>query len=236
MSNNDSRQQSAQALEPRKLYLNEELAVGVMALGEYPDGEGNARSGNGPGHPAQESSRDRQLVCKDNSGELSDAYLQRGQSSPPDAAKKEYEDKIDIIEEQDVSDMKLKYIPARGSNYASFAGREASSEAQYRQFEVNDAAGMRGQASDTVLKKKKQSLEPPIFSTNQFQGQANDQMRQESQRQDSLRQAAHSVQQMGQRYQTSREHPARVSGTSSSLREQSEAQSLYGLNNKQQTS
>lgn len=72
-----------------------------------------------------------------------DAYLQRGQPSSPDAAKKEYEDKIDIIEEQDVSDMKLKYMPGRGSTYASFAGRESSAEAQYRSSEANNAAGNR---------------------------------------------------------------------------------------------
>jgi hypothetical protein len=95
------------------------------------------------------------MPAKDTSAEMLEAYLRRGQPSPTEGAQKEYEDKIDIIQEQDVSEMKLKYMPGRGSNYASFAGRENSSEVPYRNFDAGNLAGARDQATDTVLKKKK---------------------------------------------------------------------------------
>lgn len=126
---------------------------------------------------------------------------------------------MDNIQEQDVTEMKLKYM-GKGSSYASFAGRENSTDVQYRNFDASSNPN-REQVSDTVLKKKKQGLEPPIFSTNQFQGHAQDQMRQ-----DSRRSAASSVQQM-HRYQTSRDCLPGAQGTSGSFRNQAETPSLH---------
>lgn len=77
--------------------------------------------------------------------------------------------------------MKHKYVPNSNmsSNRASFA-RNASVEVHMRQTSQN--AQTTNSATESVQMAKNQTLEPPIFSTNHFQGQAQD-----SERQDSLR-------------------------------------------------